>query len=119
MAMAEQATIAFDEFVRVELRVGIVREAVAHPNADRLIRLQIDDGTAEGRQICAGLRGHYEPPESLEGRQVIFVANLEPRTIRGEISQGMVLAAVDGEGDGQRVIAIQPDAPVPGGTRVS
>lgn len=117
--MAEQATIEFDEFARVELRVGTVREAVAHPNADRLIRLQIDDGTDEGRQICAGIRGHYDPPESLEGRQVIFVANLKPRTIRGEISQGMVLAAVDGDGDSQRVVAIQPDAQVPGGTRVS
>ena len=86
--------IQYDDFAKLELRVATVLECKAHPNADKLLVLQIDLGT-EKRQICAGLRQHYQP-EQLVGKQIVVVANLAPRTMRGEVSQGMLLAATDG-----------------------
>ena len=80
---AAPATINFDDFAKVDLRVATVVECKPHPNADKLLVLQLDLGT-ERRQICAGLRQHYQP-EQLVGKQIIVVANLAPRTMRGEV----------------------------------
>ncbi|MDX1681689.1 MAG: methionine--tRNA ligase subunit beta [Phycisphaeraceae bacterium] len=112
--MTDASTISFDDFLKLDLRVATITEAELHPNADRLLKLQLDDG-GEGRQICAGIRGAYEP-EALVGRQIIIVANLEPRTIRGEISEGMLLAA--SEGDEGEPILLQPDDAIAAGARV-
>ena len=79
------APITYDDFAKIDFRVATVLECIAHPNADKLLVLQIDLGT-EKRQICAGLRQHYTP-ESLVGKQIIVVANLEPRQIRGQNEQ--------------------------------
>ncbi|TMA56098.1 MAG: methionine--tRNA ligase subunit beta [Deltaproteobacteria bacterium] len=98
--------ITIDQFRAVELRVGTVRAAEPHPNADRLLVLRVDLGTEE-RQLVAGIRAHYDPA-ALVGRQVVVVANLEPAKLRGVESQGMVLAASDGE----RVVLLRPDDPV-------
>ena len=109
--------IKFDDFAKIDLRVATILEAVPHPNADKLIKLQIDLGT-EKRQICAGIKLYYEP-ETLVGRQIIIVANLEPRTIRGEASNGMLLAASAKEADKVvDVILLQPGKPVPPGSTV-
>ncbi|HEV8606006.1 MAG TPA: methionine--tRNA ligase subunit beta [Tepidisphaeraceae bacterium] len=86
-------TITYDDFAKLELRVATVVEAKVHPNADKLLVLQVELGT-EKKQICAGIRAYYTP-EQLVGKQVVVVANLEPRPLRGEISQGMLLAATD------------------------
>lgn len=107
--------IQYDDFARVELRVATVLECKAHPNADKLLVLQIDLGT-EKRQICAGLRQHYAP-EALVGKQVIVVANLAPRTMRGEVSQGMLLAATDPAT--AKVIVVSPSEQVAPGSKVS
>lgn len=80
-----------------DLRVARVTEAKDHPDADRLIVLRVDLGDEE-RQIVAGLVGHYAPAE-LEGLDLVVVANLKPATLRGELSEGMLLAAEDGEGN--------------------
>ena len=88
--------ITFEDFAKVDLRVAKVLKAEPHPNADRLLRLQIDDGTGTPRQICAGVRAFYQP-EDLVGRSIVIVANLAPRTIRGEESRGMLLAASDAQ----------------------
>src|SRR5438105_11234160 len=85
--------ITYDDFAKLELRVATVLDCKPHPNADKLLVLQIDLGT-EKRQICAGLRLHYQP-EQLIGKQIVVVANLEPRTMRGEPSQGMLIASTD------------------------
>ena len=92
--------IGFDDFMKLDLRVATVVEAEAHPNADRLLKLQVDLGPTGGgrRQICAGIRGAYAP-EDLVGKQIVVVANLAPRKIRGEVSNGMLLAASDAESD--------------------
>ncbi|MCP4592135.1 MAG: methionine--tRNA ligase subunit beta [bacterium] len=90
--MTDQAeTISFEEFTKVKLRVGKIVEANDHPRADRLLVLKVDLGD-EQRQIVAGVKDHYEAA-SLVGTNIIVVTNLAPRTMRGEESQGMLLAA--------------------------
>jgi|SRR5690348_18093421 tRNA-binding protein len=105
--------ISIDEFRKIELRVATVKSAEPHPNADKLLVLQIDLGD-EQRQICAGIRNQYTP-EELVGKQIVVVANLETARLRGLESQGMLLAASD-EG---RVIVLTPEKPVQAGARIS
>jgi methionyl-tRNA synthetase len=105
--------ISIEEFRNIELRVATVKSAEPHPNADKLMVLQIDLG-GEQRQICAGIRDHYTPDE-LIGRQIVVVANLETARLRGLESQGMLLAASD-QG---RVIFLTPEKPVQPGAKVS
>lgn len=105
--------LTIDEFSRVELRVATVLSAEAHPNADRLLVLRIDLGS-EQRQLVAGIRKHYAP-EELVGKQVVVVANLQPATLRGVESQGMVLAATDDEG---RLSLVTPEREVGVGSKV-
>jgi methionyl-tRNA synthetase len=105
--------ISIDQFRSVELKIATIKSAEPHPNADKLMVLQIDLGT-EQRQILAGIRNHYTP-EELIGRQIVVVANLEPAKLRGLESQGMLLAASD-EG---RVVILAPDKTVQPGAKVS
>jgi len=114
-AAAGAPTIAYDDFAKLELRVATVIDCKPHGNADKLLVLQVDLG-GEKRQICAGLRAHYQP-EQLIGKQIVVVANLAPRTMRGEISQGMLLAATDSAT--QRVIFVSPSEPAAPGSKVS
>jgi methionyl-tRNA synthetase len=109
-------TIEYNDFARLDLRVATVLECKPHANADKLLVLQIDLGQ-EKRQICAGLRQHVADPQSLVGKQIVVVANLAPRQMRGEISQGMLLAATDAT-TGQ-IIVITPSAPAAVGSKVS
>ena len=110
-------TITFDDFAKLDLRVATVVEAEPHPNADRLLKLQVDLGS-ERRQICAGIKGFYEPA-SLVGRQIIVVANLAPRKIRGEESNGMLMAASVVEGEETKdVVLLAPGKEVPAGSSV-
>jgi len=104
--------ITIDRFRELELKVGTVTSAEAHPNADRLVVLRVDLG-GEERQIVAGIRAHYAP-ETLVGRQIVVVANLEPAILRGVESQGMLLAASSGE----RVVLVRPDEAVAAGAVV-
>ncbi len=118
--VAAKPMIPFDDFIKLDLRVATIKHAELHPNADRLLKIQLDDGTEEGRQVCAGIKAWYDP-ESLIGRQVIIVANLEPRKIRGEMSQGMILAASDAAAseDDRSVVILTMDKPVKSGSIVS
>ena len=99
--------IDFEDFMKVEMRTGRIVSVEDHPNADKLFVITIDEGSDSTRTVCAGLKGHYEPSE-LEGLNVVFVANLEPRKLRGVMSEGMILAADDGEG-GVRVLTTEGD----------
>jgi methionyl-tRNA synthetase len=107
--------ISFGDFLKLDLRIATVTKAEAHPNADKLIVLQVDLGGRQ-RQIIAGLRGHYEP-QDLEGRQIVVVANLAPRKMRGLESQGMLLAAVSE--DQSAVVFLTPERQCVPGMRVS
>jgi methionine--tRNA ligase beta chain len=91
----------------LDLRVARVLEAKAHPNADRLLVLLVDAGEPMPRQLVAGIAGKYGL-EELPGRPIVIVANLQPAKLRGEISQGMLLAAEDERGLG---LLLAPDAP--------
>ncbi|MBN28653.1 MAG: methionine--tRNA ligase [Euryarchaeota archaeon] len=99
--------IDFEDFMKVEMRTGRIVSVEDHPNADKLFVITIDEGSESTRTVCAGLKGHYEPSE-LEGLNVVFVANLEPRKLRGVMSEGMILAADDGEG-GVKVLTTEGD----------
>jgi methionyl-tRNA synthetase len=101
------------DFQQIDLRVATVKSAEVHPNADRLLVLRIDVG-GEERQIVAGIRASYEPA-ALLGKQIVVVFNLEPANLRGVESQGMLLAARDGD----RVVVLTPQAPVASGSKVS
>ncbi len=106
--------IQYDDFAKLELRVATILECRPHENADKLLILQIDLGS-EQRQICAGLRNHYQP-EELVGKQIVVVANLASRQMRGQASQGMLMAATDTDG---KVIIISPSQHVAAGSKVS
>ena len=86
----------FNDFMKVELKVGKIVKVEDHPNADKLYVISLDDGS-DGRTICAGIKEYYSIDE-LTGKSVVFVANLKPRPLRGVTSQGMMLAADDGNG---------------------
>lgn len=112
--------ITFDDFAKVDLRVATITSAENHPDADRLLKLQLDDGSGEPRQICAGIKEHYDPA-SLVGKQIVIVANLAPRKIRGEESRGMLIAASDAaKGDAERnVVVMTPMSEIAPGSVVS
>jgi methionyl-tRNA synthetase len=98
--------IVYDDFAKVELRVARVVEARPHPNADKLMLLQVDLGEEGQKQIVAGIRAHYTP-EALVGKKIVIVNNLQPAMLRGEASNGMLLAATSGE----KVILLTVDDP--------
>ncbi|MDR2470027.1 MAG: methionine--tRNA ligase [Tannerella sp.] len=89
-------TVAWDDFAKLDIRVGTVLECVQVPKADKLLQLKIDDGLS-GRTIVSGIAGHYTP-EELIGRQVCFIANLAPRRLKGITSEGMILSAEEAGG---------------------
>ncbi|MFH1350446.1 MAG: methionine--tRNA ligase [Pseudomonadota bacterium] len=107
----EKSPISFQEFQRLDLRVGVVKEAVAIPGSKKLLKLTVDIG--EERTVVAGLAGHYSE-KSLLGKQVVLVANLEPAKLMGVESQGMVLAAEDESG----VHLLVPDVSTTAGSKV-
>ena len=105
-------TISIGDFRKIELKVATIKAAEPHPNADKLMVLQIDLGT-EQRQICAGIRSSYTS-EELVGKQIVVVTNLTTAKLRGMDSQGMLLAASSGD----RVIVMTPDQPALAGSIV-
>ena len=105
--------MTIDEFQQVDLRVGKIVSAERVEGSEKLIKLQVDIG--ELRQLVAGIGKAYEP-EALVGREIVVVANLEPRTLLGLESQGMLLAA---HGDDDAPFLLMPDKEVPPGSAVS
>lgn len=99
--------IEFDDFTKLDIRVGTVLECTKVPKASKLLQFKIDDGL-EGRTIVSGIAAHFKP-EELVGKQVCFVANLAPRTIRGIVSEGMILSAEDNEGK-LSLLTVSPEA---------
>jgi methionyl-tRNA synthetase len=106
--------IDFEDFMKVEMKTGKVVAIEDHPNADKLYVVTIEDGPESTRTVCAGLKGIYEKDQLL-GKQVVFVANLKPRKLRGIISEGMILAADDGDG---KVSVLTLDSDMPTGSQV-
>jgi methionyl-tRNA synthetase len=105
--------ITIDEFGKIEVKVGTVLSAERVPDTDKLLRLMVEFGEESGpRQIVSGINAYVNEPADLVGRQLAFVTNLEPRTIRGLESNGMLFAV----GEGDSFAFLTPDRPVPPGT---
>lgn len=105
--------IQFDDFLKLDIRVGTVLECSKVPKADKLLQFKIDDGLG-GRTIVSGIAKHYQP-EELVGKQVCFIANLPPRKLKGIESQGMILSAEDLDGS---LKLISPSVEVSPGSKV-
>ena len=90
--------VAFDDFEKLDIRVGLVTACEKVKKSKKLLKFHIDDGTPEGRTILSGIAPYYPDPQQLVGRQVLFVANFAPRKMMGEESQGMILSAVNYDG---------------------
>jgi methionine--tRNA ligase beta chain len=107
--------LPFEEFKKIELRTAKVTAAERVAGSEKLLRLTLDDGTPDGRIILAGIGKSYEP-ESLPGRSIVIVANLEPRALMGQTSNGMMLAAHDADG---APVLLVPERDAPPGAAIS
>ncbi|WP_370525500.1 methionine--tRNA ligase [Dysgonomonas sp. 521] len=109
----QKPNVTFDDFAKLDLRVGRVLECIKVPKADKLLQFLIDDGMGK-RTIISGIAAWYKP-EDLVGKQVCFIANLEPRKLKGVESQGMILSVEDAEGN---LSLIQPSKEVNAGSQI-
>jgi len=112
-AAKDDGMIDVDDFSRIDLRIGTIEQAEPVPKSNKLLKLIVNEG-ARKRQIVAGIAQHYTP-ESLVGRQIVFVANLKPAVLMGQKSEGMLLAAQHGGA----LSIIGPDTPVSAGAKIS
>ena len=106
-------TITYDEFKKMDIRIGTIREVEPVPETDKLLRCMVDVGEESPRQIISGIKEYYPDYEMLVGKQVLYILNIEPRKIRGLESQGMLMAV--GEGT---CIFLVPENPVAPGSKV-
>lgn len=102
-----------EDFMKIQMVTAEIKDVIEHPNADRLYVLKVDVGEEAHRQLVAGIRKSYEK-EELVGKRIIVIKNLEPAVIRGEESQGMILAASGEKGP----VLLTPEKDVPLGSQV-
>mgnify|MGYP003514652618 FL=1 len=113
--------ITYDEFKKMDIRIGTIKEIEPVPETDKLLRCQIDfnevdeEGNKKLRQIVSGIREYYPEYEKLIGKQALYIVNLEPRMIKGFESQGMLMAV---DGTDERPVFLIPDGEVQSGTKV-
>ncbi len=105
--------ITFEDFKKIEIRVGKILSAEKIPETDKLLKLSVDLGEPTPRQIVSGISMYFPDCSVLVGRKCMFVANLEPRTIRGFESQGMIFAVSTEDG---LFSLLSPDVDLPAGT---
>ena len=109
--------INIDEFKKLEIKIGQILSAEKVPETDKLLKLSVDFGESAPRQIISGIAGFFPDPEVLVGKKCAFAANLEPRTIKGLESQGMILAVNGGEAENTFFSLLETSADVlPGST---
>jgi methionyl-tRNA synthetase len=113
--METSGKIPFDIFAQVEMRVGYIEAAEPVPETDRLLKLTVNLGEAEPRQIVSGIAAYFPDLSMLVGKKCIFVSNLAPRVIKGLESNGMILAATASDGTFTLVV---PEHDVPPGTKL-
>jgi len=111
---AVKENVAFDDFMKMDIRVATVLDCQKVPKADKLLQFKLNDGIDE-RTILSGIAAYYPNPEELIGTQVCFIANFEPRKLRGVMSEGMILSAEDADG---KLVLIRPEAMVTNGVEV-
>ena len=108
-------TVSYDDFGKLDIRVGTVLECAKVPKADKLLQFRLDDGMG-GRTILSGIAQSYPNPEELVGTQVCFIANFEPKKLRGVMSEGMILSAENSDG---KLVLVQPKDLVTNGVSIS
>jgi len=113
-AQPVKENVTFDDFMKMDIRVGTVLDCQKVPKADKLLQFRIADGLEE-RTILSGIAAYYPNPEELIGTQVCFIANFEPRKLRGVMSEGMILSAEDADG---KLVLIKPSVQVTNGVQV-
>jgi methionyl-tRNA synthetase len=106
--------ISYEDFAKLEIKIGTITEAEVVEDADKLLRLTVDVAEEAPRQIISGIREFFADPQELVGKQCPFLVNLQPRTIRGLESQGMILAG----GQNETFTLLHPMKLVPAGTNV-
>ena len=115
-------TISYKDFAKLDIRIGTIEEVEIVEDADKLLKLTVnlgeqdEEGVSVKRQIISGIREFFEDPQYLVGKQCPFVANLEPRVIRGIESQGMIMAASTEDGT---FALLNPNVTLPAGTKVN
>ena len=107
-------TVSLDVFKQIDIRVGTIKSVEDIEGADSLVKLIVDIGESE-KTILAGITQERQDPKELEGRQALFVVNLKPRKMMGEVSEGMLFDL--GYADGIMPVLAVPESPVPNGTR--
>lgn len=107
--------IEFSDFVKLDIALGTITAVEVVPDADKLLKLTVDVGEDEPRQIMSAIREYLDDPQSLVGKQCPFLLNIPPRTIRGYESQGMILAAST---DTDELAFLEPSVKTPAGTRI-
>lgn len=106
--------INIDDFAKLEIQIGKIISAEKIPEGDKLLRLVVDFGVEQHKQIMSGIAEYFPDPSVLIGREMPFVTNLEPRKLRGYDSEGMILAIDAGE----NIVLLHPETEVPAGSRV-
>lgn len=106
--------ISYDDFAKLEIKIGTITAVEIVPEADKLLKLTVDVGEENPRQIISGIRTYFEDVNSLVGKQCPFLTNLAPRTIRGLESQGMILAV----GTDEVFSLLAPEVALPPGAKV-
>jgi tRNA-binding protein len=109
-----KAVVPLEVLNHIDIRVGTILAVSDVPNSDNLVQLRVSFGDHE-RTIAAGMKKERANPREIEGRQALFVVNLEPRKMRGVVSEGMLFDI--GYADGVRPVLAMPESPVPDGTR--
>ncbi|HEY3314492.1 MAG TPA: tRNA-binding protein [Bacillota bacterium] len=115
MTAEVKPVITMDILDKIDVRVGTIVSVEDVPGSRKLLRLTVDFG-AFTRRILSGMKGERENPREIEGRQALFVVNVAPRAMAGEVSEGMIFDI--GYADGRVPVLAQPEKPVPNGTRV-
>ncbi len=106
--------ISYDDFLKVEIRAGKILSAEKIPETDKLLKLMVDFAEATPRQIVSGISAYFPDPATLVGKVCMFVTNLEPRTIKGFESNGMLFALSTPEG---KFSLLEPNSEIPQGTK--
>lgn len=106
--------ISFADFAKLEIKIGTIIAVEVVPEADKLLKLTVEVGEEQPRQIVSGIRTYFADPQELVGKQCPFITNLEPRMIKGLESQGMIMAS----GDGEAFALLHPHVPMASGSIV-
>jgi tRNA-binding protein len=114
--VAVKPVVSFDVLEKIDIRVGMIEKVQDIEGADKLVKLIVDFGDHK-RSIIAGIKQEREDPAEIEGKQALFVVNLEPRKMMGEMSEGMLFDI--GYADGIAPVLAVPEKPVPNGARAS